>query len=113
MAQSVGRPTSAQVMISRSMSSSPVSGTVLSVQSLELASDSVSPSLSAPPPLLLCLYQKTNKRFKNFFKNVFLLCNYRFTRDCKDSPEKLWKIILRFFKKLKIELPGHLGGSVG
>ena len=48
MAQLVKRPTSAQVTISRSMSSSPVSGSGLMAQSLEPASDSVSPSLSVP-----------------------------------------------------------------
>ena len=58
VAQSVERPTSAQVMISWFVSSSPVSGSVLTAQSLESASDSVSPSLSAPPPLTLCLFQK-------------------------------------------------------
>ena len=55
MAQSVERPTSAQVMISQSVSLSPASGSVLTVQSLEPASDPVSPSLSAPPLLVLCL----------------------------------------------------------
>ena len=55
VAQSVKRPTSAQVMISRSVSSSPASGSVLTAQSLEPVSDSVSPSLSAPPPFMLCL----------------------------------------------------------
>ena len=50
-AQSVERLTSAQVMISQSVSSSPASGSVLMAQSLEPASDSVSPSLYAPPPL--------------------------------------------------------------
>ena len=54
-AQSVEHLTSAQVMISRSMGSSPASGSVLTAQSLEPASDSVSPSLSARPPLMLCL----------------------------------------------------------
>ena len=44
-----------QVMISRSVSSSPASGSGLMAQSLELASDSVSPSLSAPPPFMLSL----------------------------------------------------------
>ena len=53
--QSVERPTSAQVMISLSVSSSPASGSVLTAQSLEPASDSVSPSLSDPPPFMLCL----------------------------------------------------------
>ena len=51
MALSVKHPTSAQVMISRSVSSSPASGSVLTAQSLEPASDSVSPSLSVPPPV--------------------------------------------------------------
>ena len=58
VAQSVKRPTSAQVMISRSVSSSPAWGSVLTAQSLEPVSDSVSPSLSAPPLLALCLSQK-------------------------------------------------------
>ena len=53
MAQLVGRPTSAQVMISWLVSSSPVSGSVLTAQSLEPALDSVSPSLSAPSLLAL------------------------------------------------------------
>ena len=48
MAQSVKQPTSAQVMISRFVGSSPVSGSVLMAQSLDPALDSVPPSLSAP-----------------------------------------------------------------
>ena len=55
VAQSVKRPTSAQVMISQFVNSSPVSGSVLTAHSLEPASDSVSPSLSDPPLLTLCL----------------------------------------------------------
>ena len=55
VAQSVKRPTSAQVVISRSVSSSPASGSVLTAQSLEPASVSVSPSLSAPLPFALRL----------------------------------------------------------
>ena len=55
VAQSVKRPTSAQVIISQSVSSSPASGSGLMAQSLQPASDSVSPSLSAPPPFMLCL----------------------------------------------------------
>ena len=55
VAQSVKRPTSAQVTISQSMSSSPASGSGLMAQSLEPVSNSVSPSLSAPPPFMLCL----------------------------------------------------------
>ena len=54
-AQSVERPASAQVVISRFVGSSPASGSVLTARSLEPASDSVSPSLSAPPLLTLCL----------------------------------------------------------
>ena len=45
VAQWVGHPTLAQVMISRSVSSSPVSGSVLTAQSLEPVSGSVSPYL--------------------------------------------------------------------
>ena len=58
VAQSVGCPTSAQLMISQLMGSSPVSGSVLTAQILETASDSVSPSFSAPPPLVLFLKNK-------------------------------------------------------
>ena len=46
MAQSVECPTSAQLTISRSVSSSPAWGSVLTAQSLEPTSDSGSPSLS-------------------------------------------------------------------
>ena len=55
VAQSAGRPTSAQVVISRLVSSSPKLGSVLTAQSLEPPSDSVSPSLYAPLPLMLML----------------------------------------------------------
>ena len=55
VARSVERPTSAQAMISWFVSSSPASGSVLTARSLEPASDSVSPSLSAPPLFMLCL----------------------------------------------------------
>ena len=55
MAQSVKRPTSAQVVISRFVGSSPMWGSVLTAQSLEPVLDSVSPSLSVPSPLMLCL----------------------------------------------------------
>ena len=49
--QSVNCLTSAQVMISQFVGSSSVSGPVLTAQGLETASDSVSPSLSAPSRL--------------------------------------------------------------
>ena len=55
VAQSVRRPTSLQVMILQSVGSSPMSGSVLAARSLELASDSVSPSVSDPSRLMLCL----------------------------------------------------------
>ena len=56
MAHSVEHPILAQVMISQFVGSSPMSGSVLTAQSLEPALDSVSPSLSAPPSLMLCLF---------------------------------------------------------
>ena len=62
VAQSVKPPTSAQVMISWPVSSSPASGSVLTAQSLEPASDSVSPHLSAPPLLMLCLCLKNKDK---------------------------------------------------
>ena len=58
VAQSVKHPTLAQVMISWSVSSSPALGCVPTAQSLEPASDSVSPSLSALPSLMLSLCLK-------------------------------------------------------
>ena len=61
MAQSVKRLTLARVMISRSVSSSPASGSVLTAQTLEPVSDSVSPSLSDPSPFMLCLSLSQNK----------------------------------------------------
>ena len=55
VAQLGKRPTLAQIMISQFVSSGPASGSVLTAQSLEPVSDSVSPSLSAPPLFMLCL----------------------------------------------------------
>ena len=71
MAQSVEHPTSAQVTIPQLVSSSPASGSVLTAQGLELASDSVTPSLSAPPSLMFCLsvsLSRINKTLKEFLK---------------------------------------------
>ena len=51
----VERLSSARVMISQLVGSSPALGSVLRAQSLEPASDSVSPSLSVSPLLMLCL----------------------------------------------------------
>ena len=45
-----------QVLISLLMSLSPALGSVLTAQSLDTASDSVSSSLCAPAPLMLCLF---------------------------------------------------------
>ena len=67
MAQLVERPALAQVMISRFVGSSPALGSVLTPQSLQPASDSVSPSLSAPASLTLSLsFSKINIK-----KNVY------------------------------------------
>ena len=69
VAHSVERLTSAQVTISRLVSSSPAPGSVLPARSPEPASDSVSPSLSAPPLLALCLSMSLKK--KQTLKNKF------------------------------------------
>ena len=50
VAQWVKQPVSAQVMISKSMGSSRVSGSVRTARTLDPASDSVSPPLSLPLP---------------------------------------------------------------
>ena len=55
VAQPVKHGTLAQVMISRFVGSSPASGSVLTAQSPEPAWDSVSPSVSASPLLMLSL----------------------------------------------------------
>ena len=55
LAQSVKHPTSAQVMISRLEGSSLASGSVLTAQSLELASDPVSSPLCPSPARALSL----------------------------------------------------------
>ena len=64
-AQSVKHPTLAHVMILWFMGSSPELGLVLTAQSLEPDSDSLSPSLSDPIPLTLCLSLKNKYTVKN------------------------------------------------
>ena len=77
MAQLVKHPTLAQVMISWCMSSSPALGSVLTAQSLEPASDSVSTSLSAPPPLMLCLSLKNKQTLKIKKKKIKAALGFR------------------------------------
>ena len=72
VAQLVKRPTSAQVMISLFVNLSPASGSVLTAQGLDPASESVSPSLSAPPPLMLCVSLKN--KFKKIKKKKVDIC---------------------------------------
>ena len=61
MAQSVEYLTLAEVMISPFVGWSPTTGSVLTAQNLEPASDSVSLSLSAPPSLVLLLSLSLSK----------------------------------------------------
>ena len=68
VAQLVEHPTSAQVMISPLVSSSPALGSVLTAQSLEPALDSVSPFFSAFPVLTLSLSLTKINIKKIFFK---------------------------------------------
>ena len=69
MAQSVGHLTSTQVMISWFMGLGHALGSMLAAQSLEPDLDSLSPSLSAPPPLVLCLSLSLSKIDKHLKKN--------------------------------------------
>ena len=74
-AQSVKRWTLAQVTISRSVGSSPASGSVLTAQSLEPASDSVSPlslPLSHSNSVSLSLSLKNKETLKKKKKNIDL-----------------------------------------
>ena len=64
------RPTSAQVMISHSVGSSPASDSVPAARSLEPVSDSVSPSLSAAALLALCLSVSLSKKKKKNIKKL-------------------------------------------
>ena len=62
VAQSFKHLTLAQVLISQFVSLSPALGSELRAQCLEPASDSVSPLLSAPPKLMLCLSLSLNNK---------------------------------------------------
>ena len=73
MARSVERPTLAQVMISQLVSLSPTSGSVLTAQSLESASESVSPSLSTPPLLTMCVCLSLSLSEINIFKKEVIV----------------------------------------
>ena len=78
VAQLVKCPTLAQVMISRFVGLSPALSSVLTAQSLEPASDSVSIHLSAPPLLILCVsLSRNNKSLKLKKKTRHLLCEIR------------------------------------
>ena len=72
MAQSVKHLILAQVMISQLVGLSPALVSVLTAHSLEPASDSVSPSLSTPPLLALCLSLSKINIKKNFFLNFLM-----------------------------------------
>ena len=65
VAQSVERLTLAQVVISRFVGLSHASGSVLTAQSLEPASDSVSPSLCPSPAHALSLSLSLSKIIKH------------------------------------------------
>ena len=70
MAQLVKHLTSAQVMISLLVGSSPVSGSVLTAQSLKPVLDSVSLSLCPSPTRILSLSLKNKRTFKKINKVV-------------------------------------------
>ena len=70
MSQSVIHLTSAQVKTSPLVSSSPVLGSVLTTQSLEPTSDSVSPPLSAPPLLVLTHFVSLSIKLKKKKKRI-------------------------------------------
>ena len=70
VAPSVKCLTPARVMISQFVISSPALGSVLTAQNLEPASDSVSLSVSAPPPLVFSLFLSLSNTYKHRKKAV-------------------------------------------
>ena len=74
VSQSVKRLTSSEVMISRSVGLGPASGSVLTAQSLEPASDSVSISLLLPHScsVSLYLYLKNKQTLKKTFRGTWV-----------------------------------------
>ena len=98
VAQSLKWPTLAQVMISPFMSSSPTSGSVLTAQSLEPALESVSPSLSVPSLLNLCL--SVSQKWINVKKTIKIRKRtaasrrqmFSFSLDCYPEP---WPMTLQ------------------
>ena len=77
VAQSIRHPTLAQVMISLFMGSSPVSGCVPTAQSLEPATDSVSPSLLCPSPACaLTLSLKNNLKTTTTTTTTTTVCYF-------------------------------------
>ena len=93
VAQLVKPPTSALVMISHLVGSSPTSGSVLIAQSPEPASDSVCVSLSGPPPLTLCLclclsQTQINIKKKDVHVEFTLICHDSvYERECESTFE--------------------------
>ena len=73
VAQSVKCHNSAQVMILPFVSLSPASGSVWTAQSLEPASDSVSPSLSLPLPHSRSVSVSLSLKNKQTLKKIFLI----------------------------------------
>ena len=73
VAQSVKYPTSAQVIISRYMSSSPTSGSLLQLGVWNLLQNlCLPPSLPTPACALSLPLSKINKHYKIFFKRKYL-----------------------------------------
>ena len=96
VAQSVKHLTSAQIMISRFVSLSPVLSSVLTAQSLEPALDSVSPSLCAPP-LLALSHSLSQINIKFFLILQLILCEINFQRF-----SQIWQTNLKIYVRLPI-----------
>ena len=100
---SVKQPTSAQVIILQFVSSSPMSGYVLTAQSLAPASGSLSPSLSASPPLVLCLSLSLKNKNKN--KNKMNILVYSYSNSALELLLKYYNILNTHIYMKAIKLP--------
>ena len=77
VAQSVRCPTLAQVMNSQFVSSSPTSDSMLTAQSLDLASDSVSPSLCPSAACALSVSLSLSLKINKYLKKKKNICRGR------------------------------------
>ena len=105
VAQSVKRPTSAQIMISWFLGLSPMLGSVLTARSLAPALDSMSTSVSSPHPFTLSLNLSLSRSLalsKINIKKIKLMNWDEITKGINECRKTEYRVILR--KNVKVDL---------